>query len=148
MSQDKMAIIALVALTTIASSGCTRWFSRHSASARHDAVFVVTAEKTAFYRYGPQQGQGPDRELEKNTPVTLIRHAFGYSKVRLADGHQGFVANDDLARASGQLIAQTTSTIPNEPESPLPPTPQVKLPVSDSSPEFEPSPIPEPLMPP
>jgi hypothetical protein len=147
MSWTKIAVIALVALTAMASSGCARWFARHSTGTTHDAVFVVTAEKTAFYRYGPQQGQGPDQDLQKDTLVTLIRHAFGYSKVRLADGQQGFVANDDLTRASERLIAEATAPVSHADESSLPPTPKVKLPASDSSPEFEPTPIPEPLMP-
>ena len=108
-------------------------------------MFVVTAEKTAFYRYGPQQGQGPDSELPRDTLVTLIRRSFGYAKVRLQDGQQGFVAGDDLARAPERLIAQANGS--DDDVTPLPPTPTVKLPIADPSPEFEPTPIPQPLMP-
>ena len=78
--------------------------------------------------------------------VTMIRRSFGYSKVRLEDGQQGFVANDNLTRAPDRLIAQAHDASSQDMD-PLPPTPQVKLPVSDSSPEFEPTPLPQPLMP-
>lgn len=69
-------------------------------------VYVVATEKTSFYRYGPQQGNGPDSELPKDTLVKLIRNSFGYSKVQIAStGQQGFVASQDIMRASPTLIA-------------------------------------------
>jgi hypothetical protein len=149
MGRSKIAFVSLIAISAIVTlSGCAKWFSKSSASAKHGTFFAVTAEKTPFYRYGPQQGGGPDRELTKDTLVTMIRHAFAYSKVRLPDGEQGFVANDDLSRASESLIAQANRTDASEDVDPLPPTPTVKLPTADTSPEFEPTPIPQPLMPP
>ena len=72
-------------------------------------VYVVATEKTSFYRYGPQQGNGPDSELPKDTLVKLIRNSFGYSKVQVASsGQQGFVASEDIMRASPNLIASLT----------------------------------------
>ncbi len=89
--------------------------------------YVVATEKTAFYRYGPQQGNGPDMELPKDTVVNLIRSSFGYSKVRLAStGEQGFVAMEDIMRASPTLLASLT-----KPPEHLPST----TPSSDSSAE-------------
>jgi uncharacterized protein YgiM (DUF1202 family) len=148
MGPRKFAVVA-VALTcaTVALCGCGKWLSKRSAAAKHGGLFAVTAEKTAFYRYGPQQAHGPDRELTKDTVVTMIRHSFAYSKVRLANGERGFVANDDLARASDSLIAQNNAEEDNENVRPLPPPPAVQLPIADPSPEFEPTPIPDPLMP-
>src|SRR5437868_1490877 len=96
MDRSRITIVGLMLLSAVIHSGCARLFPHRSAAAKHDGLFVVTAETTPFYRYGPQQGRGPDRELNKDTMVKLIRHAFGYSKVRLPDGQQGFVANDDL----------------------------------------------------
>ena len=148
MSWSKNTVVALAAMTAVALfSGCARWFKSNANAARHNGLFAVTAEKTPFYRYGPQQGRGPDRELTRDTLVTLIRHSFGYSKVRLDDGEQGFVANDDIGQAPERLIAQTTSSARDR-VSELPPPPPVKLPTSDNSPEFEPTPIPQQLMPP
>jgi hypothetical protein len=146
MGPGKFLILA-VALTcvTTALCGCGKWFSKKSAAKHEGAgVFAVTAEQTAFYRYGPQQAHGPDHELPKDTLVTMIRHSFAYSKVRLANGERGFVANDDIRRASESLIAQGRSEEENES---LPPPPPVNLPSAEPAPEFEPTPIPNPLMP-
>lgn len=72
-------------------------------------AYVVATEKTSFYRYGPQQGNGPDAELPKDTLVNLIRNSFGYSKVQVsASGEQGFVASEDIMRASPTLLASLT----------------------------------------
>ena len=138
--------IAVVIVTTLTLSGCAQWSARHTsaAKAKPDALFIVTAETTPFYQHRPRQGHGPDRQLPKDTLLTVIRHAFGYSKVQLADGHKGFVANDDLVRASGTLIAAASDSS-SEPEESILPTPEVKLPVAD--PELEPTQLPDPLMP-
>lgn len=69
-------------------------------------VYVVATEKTSFYRYGPQQGNGADTELPKDTLVNLIRNSFGYSKVQVpSTGQQGFVASEDIMPASPTLLA-------------------------------------------
>lgn len=147
MSRSKI-ILATAAIVTgaVALAGCAKLFPKHSDAAKHDALFAVMAEKTPFYRYGPQQGQGPDKELVRDTLVTVIRHAFAYSKVRLADGEKGFVANEDIARAPERLIVENNSATADH-VSDLPPTPPVKLPAADNSPEFEPTPLPQQLMP-
>jgi hypothetical protein len=76
-------------------------------------VYVVATEKTSFYRYGPQQGNGPDSELPKDTLVNLIRNSFGYSKVQLAaNGQQGFVASEDIMPASATLLASLSKPQP------------------------------------
>jgi hypothetical protein len=110
---------------------------------------MVTSDKTAFYRFGPQQAQGPDKQLPRDTRVTVVRHMFGYSKVRLEDGEKGFVANDNLSPAPEKLVAQTNDSGSADDLSSLPPTPTVKLPTADSSPEpdAEPTPTAAPLMP-
>jgi hypothetical protein len=145
-------VVGAIAIA-LALSSCA-WLSKHPViggsskskpKPNHDGLLAVTAEKTPFYELGPQQGRGPDRELTRDTVVTVIRHSWGYSKVKLEDGKQGFVANDDLGQAPERLIAQLTTS--HEDVSDLPPPPPVKLPTSDNSPEFEPTPIPRQLMP-
>src|SRR3954451_13492810 len=144
--RTKMAMIGIALAVASAVSSCS-WLARHpiighsskpKSKPAHDTLFAVTAEKTSFYHYGPQQGRGPDRELPRDTLVTVIRRSWGYSKVKLEDDEQGFVASDDLGRAPERLIAQ----INHDDISDLPPPPPVKLPTSDNSPEFEPTPIP------
>jgi hypothetical protein len=69
-------------------------------------VFAVSAEKTSFYRFGPQQGNGPDESLPKDTLMTLIRPSFGYCKVQLMpSAKEGYVASEDIQPATPTLIA-------------------------------------------
>ena len=66
----------------------------------------MTAEKTAFFRFGPQQGNGPDESLPKNTLMTLIRPSFGYCKVQLMpSAKEGYVASEDIQPAPPTLLA-------------------------------------------
>jgi hypothetical protein len=74
-------------------------------------IFAVTAAKTSFFRYGPQQGNGADQELPKDTLVTLIRPSFGYSKVQLVEGAlEGYVASEDIRPAPPTLLASRNAT--------------------------------------
>src|SRR5438477_4694573 len=71
--------------------------------------YAVSAARAAFYRYGPQQGNGPDQKLPHDTLVTLIQPTFGYCKVQLMSGEQGYVASEDIHRASAQLFCAATT---------------------------------------
>lgn len=134
-------LLTLSIVTAALSCGCSS-FGRARAAAS-PKFYAVTADSTPFYRYGPQQGSGPDRTLPKDSLITLIRPSFGYSKVKLITGEQGYVASDDIRLASATLIAavntppvETTAT-----QLDLPETPQLPF---EPSPEFEPTPIPMP----
>jgi hypothetical protein len=61
--------------------------------------FLVSAPKTAFYKFGPAQSFGPDFVLNEGARVTMLEHSFGYSRVMTADGTAGFVSTDDLKPA-------------------------------------------------
>jgi hypothetical protein len=125
-------------------AGCSKLDPNHPASTVAGKFFAVTTESTDFYRFGPQQGSGPDKKLEKGTLVNLIRPSFGYCKVKLSDGEQGFVANEDIGRASDALVAAANAPARSrnarfrldspDPRLATPPEPL---------PEFEPTPIPE-----
>ena len=112
--------------------------------------YAVSAKQAAFYRYGPQQGNGPDQKLAHDTLVTLIQPTFGYCKVQLMSGEQGYVATEDIHPASAELVAAATARPavtatsrasrfrlnPNDPRLSMPPEPlPLDLP--------EPTPIPE-----
>ena len=149
MNLHKTANALAVAIAMAVSlSSCVHLFAKRSKpAATNQSLFAVSAEKTPFYRFGPQQGSGPDRDLPRDTVVTVIRKSMGYSKVRLEDGQEGFVSSEDLTRAPERLIAHADTSA--EPDlSHLPPPPPVQLPVADPpSPEFEPTPLPQPLLP-
>jgi hypothetical protein len=53
--------------------------------------YSVAASQTPFYRHGPQQGNGPDMQLPRDSIMKVIRPSFGYVKVQLQDGENGYV---------------------------------------------------------
>src|SRR5437870_2106616 len=110
-----MATIRRRALTMCAVAvlviGCAAGNGRTAANGAK--IYAVTAEKTAFFHYGPQQGNGPDMQLPKDTLMTLIRPSFGYCKVHLTSGGEGYVAKDDIQVASPALVAAVTVPPPS-----------------------------------
>lgn len=109
-----LAGLAICALGIL--PGCASKRSEVTAH-NHGKVFAVVADKTSFYRYGPQQGNGADQELPRDTLVTLIRPSFGYCKVQLVQGAQeGYVASEDIKPAPPTLLAALNPPAPT-PES-------------------------------
>jgi hypothetical protein len=99
-----VAVILLVHLL----AGCTSGTSSAKVT-KIGKYYAVTSEKAAFYKYGPQQGSGADLELPRDTLLTLIRSSFGYCKVTLASGEQGYVAREDINVAPPGLVAAVTN---------------------------------------
>ena len=124
-------------------AGCSQIAPNHATGLAKGRFFAVTAESADFYHYGPQQGSGPDKKLEKGTLLTLIRRSFGYCKVKLSDGEQGFVANEEIGAASDALVAAASA--PAESRNTRfrldSPDPRLMAP-PEPLPEFEPTPIP------
>lgn len=56
----------------------------------------VTSDYASFYRLGPQQAGGPDRNLRTDEVVMLQRKEFGYSRIQLKDDQTGYIANEDI----------------------------------------------------
>lgn len=132
------------AFTMIVLAACSKVNLNPKAAAGGDKFYAVTVESAAFYHYGPQQANGPDKKLEKGTLMNLIRPSFGYCKVKLTSGEQGFVANEDIGVASAALVTAVTAPPSHDaarfhldssdPRLVMPP---------EQLPEFEPTPIPE-----
>ncbi|MEP6685921.1 MAG: hypothetical protein ABJB22_04015 [Verrucomicrobiota bacterium] len=99
--------VALILLVHVLA-GCASGESS-AKTAKVGKYYAVTSEKAAFYKYGPQQGSGADLELPKDTLLTLIRSSFGYCKVTLTSGEQGFVAREDINVAPPNLVAAVTN---------------------------------------
>src|SRR3954453_14977544 len=104
-SVDRTRATFLAALIMICSLAACSSSRNLLAKAGNSKVFAVTADKTAFYRYGPQQGSGPDQELTRDTLMTVIRPSFGYCKVQLIAGGEGYVASEDIKPAPPTLLA-------------------------------------------
>ncbi len=96
--------LVLLFIATVLSA-CASKSGTGVTKASSGKMFAVTADKTPFYRYGPQQGNGPDQSLPKDTLMTLIRPSFGYCKVHLAAGEEGYVASEDIRPAPSTLLA-------------------------------------------
>ena len=94
-------------------SGCRSGVVSRLTQINTDKYYAVKKDNTAFFRYGPQQGNGPDMQLPRDTVVHLIRHSFGYSKVQLVpSGQQGYVASEDIGLAPPMLVAALTAPLP------------------------------------
>ena len=139
--------IALLTVSIIGiglSGGCEGVNSPKRAAARGAKFFVVKVKSAPFYRLGPAQLNGADKILQKDTLVTLVRPETGFSKVQLASGDQGYVANDYLTTAPPAAIAAINAPpasrprlIPAEPNS-------SRFNPPDLPAEIEPTPIPVP----
>ena len=77
--------------------------------------YAVTAPETPFYRYGPQQGNGPDSQLPKDSIMKIIRPSFGFVKVKLQDGESGYVASEDIGVAPKALVQEKLAPPPPPP---------------------------------
>ncbi len=109
--QTKAACFALVSLLSL-TSGCSSQQDAVALAKKSGKLFSVAADQTSFYRYGPQQGNGPDESLPKDTLMTLIRPSFGYCKVQLVSGNkEGYVASEDIKPASPTLIAALNTPV-------------------------------------
>ena len=139
-------IIALLFACIVVLS-CSQVDLNPRTAAGGSRFYAVTAESAAFYRYGPQQGNGPDKKLDKGVLMNLIRPSFGYCKVKLKSGEQGYIASEDIAVASSALIAAANAPPQSrraarfdldssDPRLVMPPEPLPEI-------SFEPTPIPE-----
>ena len=137
-----------LALSSLPGCSASRNMISRVTSADGGKLYAVGVEQAAFYRFGPQQGNGPDQQLPRDTLVRLVRNSFGYSKVVIADsGQQGYVASEDLTVASAALIAAATATPPPQIAST---TPEENFDVQSTDASFVPPPegLPAPDLPP
>ena len=105
------AVFAVVAgLTLFAGCGGVQKISALSGTT--GGWYSVTAAETAFYKYGPQQGNGPDEQLPKESLMKIIRPSFGYVKVQLQNGQEGYVASEDIRPAPAALVAEKLAPPP------------------------------------
>ncbi len=102
----------------ICLGGCSSAQKISALSGTTGGWYSVTANQTAFYHYGPQQGHGPDQQLPKDALMKVIRPSFGYVKVQLQNGENGYVASEDIRTASAALVVEKLAP-PPEPPAPL-----------------------------
>ncbi|MGH8094262.1 MAG: hypothetical protein ACREIF_12455 [Chthoniobacterales bacterium] len=112
--QIKFLFLLPPAVFALFASGCASAGKSGPLAGTTGGWYSVVAEKTPFYHYGPQQGNGPDAQLPKDSIMKIIRPSFGYVKVQLQDGESGYVASEDIRPAAATLVAEKLA----------PPTPQ------------------------
>lgn len=101
----------LLILLALCTTNCsTTEAEAPTATSNRGHYYVVSAERAKFYRYGPQQASGPDEKLSQGTLLMLIHPTFGYSKVELSSGLQGYVASQDIHAAPPELVQATTNS--------------------------------------
>ena len=144
--KGKMAWIGVgVALLCGFSGGCSTG-TNSTAKINSGKVFAVTADKTSFFRFGPQQGNGPDESLPRDTLMTLIRPSFGYCKVQLMpSAKEGYVACEDIRPAPPTLLAALNAST-----HPMSSSGRENFDVRSTDPNFVPPPeaLPDPDLPP
>jgi hypothetical protein len=75
--------------------------------------YSVTAAQTPFYHYGPKQGNGPDSQLPRDSIMKVILPSFGYVKVQLQDGENGYVSSEDIGPANPSVVAEKLAPPPS-----------------------------------
>lgn len=102
----------ILALLLTLAVGCGTVQKITSGAGTDGQWYSVSTDKTPFYHYGPQQGNGPDEQLPKDSIMTVIRPSFGYVQVKLQNGQSGYVASEDIRPAPPQLVAEKTAPPP------------------------------------
>jgi hypothetical protein len=113
MTVSSCVLVGMLTLLGLCGTSCSTPDSTAPTASNSGKYYAVSVKEAEFYLYGPQQANGPDRKLPQDTLMTLIRPSFGYSKVQLMSGPQGYVASQDIRAAPPQLVsAETTPTVP------------------------------------
>lgn len=93
-------------------AGCAGGKKSEATASTPGRWYSVTAQQTPFFHHGPQQGNGPDTQLPRDSIMKVIRPSFGYVKVQLQDGESGYVASEDIGPANSSLVAEKLAPPP------------------------------------
>ncbi len=115
----KLHYILGCAIGLLLAAGCASSIKKPDFSGTTGAWYSVAASETPFYRYGPQQGNGPDQKLPRDSIMKVIRPSFGYVKVQLQDGENGYVASEDIRPAGAALVAEKLAPPPTPAPAPV-----------------------------
>ena len=99
----------ILTLLTVCATSCSTSDLGAPTASNSGKYYAVSVKQAEFYLYGPQQASGPDRKLPQDTLVMLIRPSFGYSKVKLMNGQQGYVASQDIRAAPPEVVSAVTN---------------------------------------
>ena len=115
----KLRQLIRIAAASLLTTGCQSSNQPKIFSGTTNSWYSVAASQTPFYRHGPQQGNGPDMQLPRDSIMKVIRPSFGYVKVQLQNGENGYVANEDIRPAPATLLAEKLAPPPKLPPPPM-----------------------------
>jgi hypothetical protein len=113
------ALAAGLCALALAGTGCSgdKEAANPPAAANAPASdrYKVTAETADFYLYGPQQPNGPTLTLKKDTRLTMVKRAYGYSRVNTPDGQTGYIGTEEIAPLSPEELADEAAAMQQVP---------------------------------
>ncbi|MGB8355174.1 MAG: hypothetical protein WCD79_14850 [Chthoniobacteraceae bacterium] len=89
-------------MSALFNTACSSSTPPPPTSATGPVRYIVTADTTAFYKYGPAQANGADMQLKKGSEVVMLERHYGYSRVQILDGDSGYIPTDDIAPSPHQ----------------------------------------------
>ena len=137
MKVSSCVLGGILTLLAVCATSCSTSDLGAPTASNSGKYYAVSVKRAEFYLYGPQQASGPDQKLPQDTLVILIRPSFGYSKVKLMNGQQGYVASQDIRAAPPEVVSAVTNP-------PVSRTPKFHLDPRLLSPEPLPNDAPEP----
>ena len=109
MKVSSCVLGGILILLGLCGTSCSTSDSTAPTASNSGKYYAVSVKQAEFYFYGPQQANGPDQKLPQDTLVMLIRPSFGYSKVKLMNGQQGYVASQDIRAAPPEVVSAATN---------------------------------------
>jgi hypothetical protein len=97
----RLLLLPLAIAGTLAAA-CSSAPKNPAAAGGKPGFYLVSAQETPFYKFGPAQGNGPDAQLKKGQLLTMVEKHYGYSRVQTEDSQTGFVATDDIEPAPNE----------------------------------------------
>ena len=144
MKVSSCVLGGMLTLLALCGAGCSTPDSAAPTASNSGKYYAVSVKEAEFYRYGPQQGNGPDQKLPQDTLVMLIRPSFGYSKVQLMNGQQGYVASQDIHAAPPEVVSAATAPAAPPTSTETGRTPKFRFDPRLIPPETLPADVPEP----
>src|SRR5438309_677028 len=109
MKVSSCVLGGILTLLGLCGTSCSTPDSTAPTASNSGKYYAVSVKQAEFYFYGPQQASGPDQKLQQDTVVMLIRPSFGYSKVQLMNGEQGYIASQDIRAAPPEVVSAATA---------------------------------------
>src|SRR5438876_12355844 len=104
MKVSSCVLGGILTLLGLCGTSCSTSDPTATTASNSGKYYAVSVKQAEFYLYGTQQGNGPDRKLPQDTLMMHIRPSFGYSKVELMNGQQGYVTSQDIHAARPDLV--------------------------------------------